>query len=68
MKEKVDRANVLCQRQIFDSLNNGMEKNEAYEYDLHQMANCLIREQDVEATKTFRTVMGKFVLKGEDVR
>ena len=68
IKEKVDKANMLCQKQIYDSLNNGMEKNEAFEYDLHQMANCLLKEKDVETTRVFRTVMSKFVLKGEDVR
>ena len=34
----------------------------------HEMADCLMREQDEEAQKIYWKVMSKFVLKGEDVR
>ena len=68
IKEKIDRANVLCQRQIKEALSEDMEKSCYVDYDLHEMANCLMREQNGEAEKVYWKVMSKFVLKGEDVR
>ena len=68
IKEKIDRANVLCQRQIKEALTEDMVKSCYVDYDLHEMANCLMREQNEEAEKVYWKVMSKFVLKGEDVR
>ena len=37
LKEKIDRANVLCQRQITEALNEDMQQTCYIDFDIHEI-------------------------------